>query len=273
MHPRAIWASLVFVSTAELFLAKLLPFLVYPLSVTVLLVIMAGLCVALRLWRYAAATLVAALLLLWTCSTPRFAAWALGTLERQYPARAISEIPEADVAIVLGGAIEQPFPPRVVAELSSASNRILYAARLYRAGKVKRVLVSGGNLPWQKGIKPEAEFIRELLMEWGVPSSAIEVGTGSRNTFENALEVKEIWSRSRFNSALLVTSAAHMPRAMAVFRGAGLPVIASTTDVRIVELSSAILLDWLPSAGGLATTTEAMKEWIGYWAYRTRGYL
>jgi hypothetical protein len=60
---------------------------------------------------------------------------------------------------------------------------------------------------------------------------------------------------------------------MAVFRRAGLPVIASTADVRIVEKSSVTLLDWLPNAGDLATTTEAVKEWIGYWAYRARGYL
>jgi uncharacterized SAM-binding protein YcdF (DUF218 family) len=262
----------MFESAVTLFLAKLVPIVIYPLGLVMSLVFMAGLCVALKLWRSAMSSVAAAFLLLWVCSTPILASWALGTLERQYPAKAISEIPEAEVAIVLGGSIAQPLPPRVVADLTSASDRILHAARLYKAGKATRILVAAGNLPWLGFVKPEAELIRELLMEWGVPTSAIEIAKASRNTFENALEIKEIWSRSGFKSALLVTSAAHMPRAMAVFRRAGLPVIACTTDVRIVEKSSLSIFDWLPNAADLSVTTEAIKEWIGYWAYRARNY-
>jgi uncharacterized SAM-binding protein YcdF (DUF218 family) len=263
----------MFESSGMLFLAKLLPTFIYPLGLVMSLVFIAGLCVALKLWRSAMSSITAAFVLLWICSTPIFASWALGTLERQYPAKAIAEMPMAEVAIVLGGTIAQPLPPRVVAGLTGASDRILHAVRLYKAGKTTRILVSAGNLPWLGSIKPEAELIRELLIEWGVPASAIEIAHSSRNTFENALEIKEIWSRSGFKSALLVTSAAHMPRAMAVFRRAGLPVIACTTDVRIVEMSSLSILHWLPSAADLSVTTEAMKEWIGYWAYRARNYI
>jgi uncharacterized SAM-binding protein YcdF (DUF218 family) len=260
-------------TTAVLFLMKLLLVVAYPLGAAILLLIVSVACIAFKLWRHALFSIGAAFSLLWVCSMPVFAAWALGTLERQFPARAIAETPEAEVIIVLGGAIGQPIPPRVVPDLSGASDRVLHAARLFRAGKATRVLVSAGNLSWVSSVKPEAELIRELLVEWGVPHRAIEIAGTSRNTYENALEIKEIWRTSRFQSALLVTSAAHMPRALAVFRRAGLPVIAATTDVRIVESSSASLLDWLPSAGALAMTSEALKEWIGYWAYRAVTYL
>ena len=113
----------------------------------------------------------------------------------------------------------------------------------------------------------------ELLVEWGVPSAAIEMATASRNTFENALEIERMWKARRFKSALLVTSAVHMPRAMAVFRRAGLPVIASTTDVLVVDDDQADLLKWLPDASALSMTTAAAKEWIGYLVYKVRGYL
>src|SRR6516225_9564766 len=110
----------------------------------------------------------------------------------------MAKTPTAEVAIVLGGAVGQPLPPRVETGLSEASDRVLHAARLYKAGKVKRILVTAGNIPWLSSVKPEADLIRELLMEWGVPSEAIELASQSRNTYENALEIKDIWQREGF---------------------------------------------------------------------------
>ena len=260
-------------SEAALFFTKLLPIVVYPLGLAILLVLVGGLCASLDRQRLAKWSVAVALILLWVCSTPLFARWTLASLERQYPAAAIADTSEADVAIVLGGAIGQPVSPRVDLDLLAASDRVLHASRLYRAGKVKLILVSAGNIPWLRHVKPEAELIRELLVEWGVPATAIELASASRNTYENALEIKEIWRTSAFRSALLVTLAAHMPRAMAVFRRAGLPVVASTADVEITDASPVTLLDWLPDADALAMTTAAAKERIGYWAYRARGYL
>src|SRR5262249_15417869 len=127
-----------------------------------------------------------------------------------------------------------------------------------------------GNIPWVSSVKPEAVFIRDLLVEWGVPSEAIELASQSRNTYENAIEIRDIWQREGFDSALLVTSATHMPRAMATFLRAGLPVAASTADVRIVEAANPLAL--LPDVGALMTATNAMKEWLGLLAYRLRGW-
>jgi uncharacterized SAM-binding protein YcdF (DUF218 family) len=138
---------------------------------------------------------------------------------------------------------------------------------------VKRILVSAGNIPWDQATKPEAELIKELLVEWGVASETIEIATASRNTFENALEIKRMWKSREFKSALLITSATHMPRAMAVFRRAGIPVVASTSDVLAIDGDQADLFKWLPDASALSTTTTAAKEWMGFLAYKVRGYL
>lgn len=259
-------------SEAVLLLTKLLPVFVYPVGLTLLLAL-AGIAALLAGWRrIASAALGLAFAVLWVCATPVFGDWTLSTLERQYPPVTIADTPEADVAIVLGGAISPAIPPRVSPELADASDRVLYAARLYRAGKVKRVLVTGGNLPWFPSAPSEAQSIRDLLIEWGVPPSAIEIAGASRNTYENALEIVDIRRTSPFASALLVTSAAHMPRALAVFRHAGLPVTPATTDVEGTG-GPVNLLGWLPDAEALATTTAAMKEWIGFLGYHARGYL
>ena len=263
----------MFESDASFFLTKLLPLFVYPLGAAISLAVAGGICAALRLRRLAMLSFFVGLVVLWVSSTPVFAEWALGSLERQYPATTMADTPEADVAIVLGGAVGQPVAPRVEPDLHEASDRVLHAARLFRAGKIKRVLVSGGNFPWLAAVKPEAELIKSLLIEWGVPAAAIEIAGRSRNTYENALEIKEIRQRSGFKSALLVTSAAHMPRAMAIFQKAGLPVVASTTDILVFDGASGSVFRWLPDAAALTMTTNAVKEWIGFWAYRARGYL
>jgi uncharacterized SAM-binding protein YcdF (DUF218 family) len=263
----------MFGDTFSLFLSKLLPAFVYPLGLTFSLAAIGGLLARLYFPRVAKLCFAAALAILWVSSTPVVAHIAIASLERQYPERTIADTPAADVAIVLGGAIGQPEPPRVTSDLSGAADRVLHAARLYRTGKVRRILVSAGNIPWASAVKPEAELIRDLLVEWGVAPEAIELGSASRNTYENALEVRRMLQARRFKSALLVTSAAHMPRALATFRRAGVPVIPATTDVVAVYGKHIDPFDWLPSADALALTTDAMKEWMGYWAYKARGYL
>jgi uncharacterized SAM-binding protein YcdF (DUF218 family) len=263
----------MFENVVLLFLSKLLPAFIYPLGLTLSLVVTGAVLSRLCLQRLARICFGAAMIIVWTCSTPVVANWAVASLERQYPPRTIAETPAADVAIVLGGVLGQPLRPRIGSDLSEAADRVLHAARLYRAGKAKRILVSGGNIPWTSAVEPEAELIKELLVEWGVAAEAIEVGGSSRNTYENALEVERMWKASGFKSALLVTSAAHMPRAMATFRRAGIPVIASTTDVLVVDGDRSDPFAWLPSADALAMTTRAMREWIGYVAYKVRGYL
>lgn len=259
-------------SPATLLLTKVAPAFVYPLGLTSMLLLVAGLCTVLGRRGAAASLMLAALATIWVSSTPAFADWVMSTLERQYPERTMAETPEADVAIVLGGAVSDAVPPRVELDLGDAADRVLHAFRLFRAGKVKRILVTGGNLPWQPKAKPEAELIRDLLVEWGVPAAAIEIAGASRNTYENALEIKAMRARAAFDKSLLVTSASHMPRSMAIFRKAGLPVTASSTDVLVTERGPWNLLRWLPDAGAQSITTLAIKEWLGLIAYSLRGH-
>ena len=171
---------------------------------------------------------------------------------------------------MLGGGVRGPAPPRPGPDLGEASDRVLFAAELFKAGKVKRIVVIGGNLPWQAETEPEAETTRRLLLFWGVPDGDIVTAGDSRTTAENASEAKALWPSLGATSALLVTSAAHMPRAMASFRKAGLPVTAAPTDVRSVRQQTN-LLDVLPDTQALGQSSDALKEVIGYFVYWVRG--
>ena len=88
---------------------------------------------------------------------------------------------------------------------------------------------------------------------------------------ENALYTAEILEAQGMGPVLLVTSALHMPRALATFRAAGVDAIPAATDFEVMPRPR-VLLDWLPDAEALAASTRALKEYLGLWVYRYRGW-
>jgi uncharacterized SAM-binding protein YcdF (DUF218 family) len=255
-----------------LFLSKLLPVFVYPLGLSILLCAVALAFSARGHLRVGRVLVLLALIVLWLASAPVVSNWLYSRLEARFPPTPTDQSPSADVAIVLGGSIKQSLPPRVSSDMSDAADRVLHAARLFREGRVKHILVSGGNLPWETTNVSEALLVADLLVEFGVPSTAIVMETDSRNTYENAVNSAGIMTSHGWRSVLLVTSAAHMPRALAVFRRAGVEAIPSATDVRVNYPFYDSVLDFLPDAEALARTTEALKEYIGLFVYRMRGW-
>jgi uncharacterized SAM-binding protein YcdF (DUF218 family) len=257
-----------------LYLSKVAALFVTPLGAS-LAISLTGVALLLAGWRRGGVSLVlGALLALWITSTPLVSRLALVALERQYPFRSAGETQPADVAIILGGAVSPATPPRREADLGDAADRVAFACELFKAGKVRKILVAGGMLPWlsSPGVEPEAEAIRHILISWGIPAEAIITEGWSRTTAENAAEVAKVWPSLGASSALLVTSASHMPRALATFRRAGLPVTPAPTDIRGVD-DPIDLLDLLPDATSLEATTGAAREAIGYFVYWLRGDL
>ena len=102
--------------------------------------------------------------------------------------------------------------------IRSPIDRARLAMQLYREGRVKFILITGGKLPWQQSVEPEAKLVARVLQDWGVPKEALLVEDKSRNTYENATLTKSIFDAHGFKTGVLVTSAFHIPRALAVFR-------------------------------------------------------
>jgi len=254
------------------YLSKILPLFVMPVSVVLILSVAALIMLQRGMKRTASSVLAVAISLLWVASTPMVAEGLYRGLESRHPARALAEVPEADCIVLLGGVVGAPMPPRVEADLGETVDRVYKAAQLYRAGKARSVIVTAGNQPWSQSPWAEAELIRELLVEWGVPKDAIFLEGSSRNTRENAIYSKNLIDSINCKESLLVTSAAHMPRAVAAFHSVNASVIPVSTDVRIVEKGVPNPMDFLPSAGALAMTSEAIREWIGQWVYSLQGW-
>lgn len=216
--------------------------------------------------------LVFALLVLWVTSTPMVAGALYGALEKQYPPLPMHEIAQGDCIVVLGGAVGLRVKPRVDIELNDAVDRIYKAASLFNAGKGQMVIVAAGNQPWNSTLQPEAEIIRDLLIQWGVPQHLIVLDSNSRNTRENAINSSKALMQNDCRNPLLVTSAAHMPRSVAAFAKVDIEVFPVSTDVRVVDRNGVSLLDLLPQAGALAMTSDAMREWIAQKVYEYRDW-
>jgi len=263
-----------------LFLSKILPLFVYPLGLSCLLILLA----LLIWWKYPRFTpipLVFAILILFISSNGWFSNWLLRSLEWQYIVDT-EQLPTTEAIVILGGCTKSPVYPRPMVDVSEYGDRLFYGAKLYDLQKAPLVIASGGRIEWLSGKQgnPEAVDMQELLMMLGVPKRSIILETNSLNTYQNAVNTKKILEQLQINRILLVTSAFHMPRAMAIFKKQNFDVVPAPTDFFVtkdITLQSnsleSNLLNLFPSPLYLDRTTLAIKEYIGMLVYRLKGWL
>ena len=259
-----------------LFLSKLLPLFVYPLGFACLLLV-GAIAVFWKRPQIAGISIALALSVLLLSSNYWIARGLVRSLEWQnIPA---SDFPRAAAIVVLGGATKSALYPRPWVDLSEEGDRVLYGAQLYRAGKAPLVILSGGRIAWRGRGAPESADMAEVIQTMGVPASAILQDSTSLNTYENGVNVRKVLKdKSIQGPILLVTSAMHMPRSMAIFKHLGMKAIAAPTDFQITEPDEdqgvlAFLLNLLPDVDNLQRSTKALKEYLGLITYYLRGWL
>ncbi|CAN5551819.1 hypothetical protein BH24ACT18_BH24ACT18_07610 [soil metagenome] len=97
--------------------------------------------------------------------------------------------------------------------------RVRHAARLHAAGRVDRVLVTGGVGKHQPS---EAEVMARILREEGVPGEAVRLEDEAESTWDSARLVTDLAAEEGVAEALVVTDPLHCVRTVAAFRRAGL---------------------------------------------------
>lgn len=261
------------------FLSKLLPLFIYPLGLACLL-----LAAALFIRRSARAKnilIATALLLLFVGGNRWVATYLTRSLEWRYLPQ--QNYPQVDAIVVLGGGTDPASYPRIGAEVNGAGDRVLYAAQLYKQGKAPHLLLSGGYISFLS-IRPStpAQEMAEILTRMDIPESALWLQNQSQNTAEDALYSSQMLKEKGISRVILVTSAMHMPRSVALFKQQGIEVIPAPTDYSVAQedldnlihaTPSGWLINLLPNAGSLSSTTTALKEYIGLLAYRLQGWL
>lgn len=175
----------------------------------------------------------------------------------------------ADAIVILSGGERRPFPPRPTLDLNDAGDRLTYGAILFRRGAAPRVVVTGTTL---------ADDMRTFLLQLGLPPGAVTSETQSSNTHDHAVNLCPLLAGYGISRVLLVTSAAHMPRSMAVFRRGcpALDVVPAPTDYRRPvnpdDRWPASALSLIPSPYAVVAITEALHEYVGLVYYRLRGW-
>ena len=249
---------------------KLLSLLIYPLSLCLLLLLIALLLRLLGARAKASWLTVLATAWLYFCATEFGAATFSEPLEVAYPAFANEELPNADAIVVLGGGLTGESRYGIGGDFNQAADRLWRAADLYRAGKAPIIVLSGGK-SIEGGI-PEAQMMAKKLKGLGLTEAAWIEEPESRSTRENGQFTRALLEGSGVKHILLVTSANHMRRALAVFTAQGFVVTAAATDHQLPLLVGP-LPGWLPTHDRLARSTRAIHEWVGYWVYTWLGYL
>lgn len=262
------------------FLSKFLPMLFFPLGTACLLIAFSLIAQVRKRSRMAIAANLAALAVLCLTGNGAVSHLLLRPLEtRDIPP---GPLPQADAIVVLGGVTAPAVPPQPTIHLWDGADRLTYGAELYRAHKAPLVVLSGGVMPWNKGLPPEAALMSEIMQMLGVPRSAILEESASRNSHENAAYTSRLLLSHNLHKVLLVTSAKTMPRALAAFRHEGIDAIAAPTDftpdlggdsrtgVSELEVDA---LNLLPDSQTLVESSAALHEYLGLALYRLAGWI
>lgn len=150
---------------------------------------------------------------------------------RIYSFRNVRSEASADAAVVLGAAVWSADVSPVFRE------RINHGIDLYRKGKVRKLIFTGGQ--GNPGEPTESAAAKKYALENGVPAQDILIEEKSHTTFENILYAKQLADTQGIRKVLIVSDPLHMRRAMSIASDVNLVAEPSPTPTtRYVGLAS-----------------------------------
>jgi len=230
--------------------------LLNPLSLIPLVFAISVGCLFLR-WhkRLAITGVVVSLVAFIICSTAWLPKKITRYLEYQYPVVIVVD-PSIHWVVVLGGG-QMRWANLAANHLlySPSIKRLIEGVRLFRLLPAAKLLLSGGG----EG-RPEAVDLAVLASWQSIPADKVELEINSSNTAEQAVAIKKLLNNQPF---YLVTSAIHMPRAMALCQQQGLHPLAAPTDYTVYWDDAPWKRLYIPNAGNVRRMNIAWHEILG----------
>jgi len=191
--------------------------------------------------------------------------WLMRPLENRFSGPAALE--HVDGILVMGGGQNPTVSgDRERMALNDSGERMIESAALALRFPDAQMVFSGGNGP--PGLT-EADVARTVYAAMGLEPDAVIYDDHARNTWESAVNLAEFVAPQPGEVWLLVTSAFHMPRSVAVFRAAGWDIVPYPVDYRVTKQNGALFQVGLDS--NLRTLNVALHEYLGLLAYRLMG--
>jgi SanA protein len=132
----------------------------------------------------------------------------------------VGDVPRTEVAIVPGALVQPDGKMSVM-----LADRVKDAARLWRAGRVEKILVSGDHHSWAYD---EPDTMRKALVRRGVPPRDIFEDHAGLDTWATMVRARSIFG---VKDAVVVTQGFHMPRALFLADEAGIDATGLTSDL------------------------------------------
>lgn len=227
-------------------LKGIISFFFKPLSIFILVLLVAGYLYKKGSLKWAQRFFIASFVWLFLVSYQPLSEYLLSLLESQY-SQVSKQNKDAKYILALGG---------------DSDLRTHEALRLYYQNKNLKIITSGYEPYGSDGAFHTARLLREA----GVPTESIEEHAQSKDTIEEALMLKNKGLTGPF---YLITSAYHMPRAMAIFKKQGLHPIATPTNFLQTEAK------WhqVFNVQALAHNEIVFHELLGLIWYKLKGYI
>lgn len=194
-------------------------------------------------------------------STPFVPNRLLGSLEGRYTPIIAEEFSETRKMlpyhiVVLGGGhgYDNRLPANSLLSLQALA-RLTEGVRLYQAFPNSKLVLSGYSA---SGRVPQAEMLKRTALLLGVDSDRIITQSEPGNTTDEAKVYSEKFGDTVL--VILVTSAAHMPRAVGAFSRFGIETIPSPTNYRIKKERKMKWIGW-PSTSNISKLQSALYEY------------
>jgi uncharacterized SAM-binding protein YcdF (DUF218 family) len=203
------------------------------------------------------------LLFLLAFSTYPFATVILSPLEKHYPATGVLEQKDlkklsAKYIVVLGGSqVSDPAITTASQFQPSSLVRLVEGILLYRQIPGSKLIFSGGNDKYEP--TTNAELMKKMALSLGVKKEDILLEDRSKNTYEEAKIIKDMVGKEKF---ILVTSASHMLRSMALFKKFGMQPIPAPTNHLAKKYHKIPPDEFFPKADNLKKSEVAFHEYL-----------
>ena len=178
---------------------------------------------------------------------------------------------QIDGIIVLGGFTGDGVvaESRGQASLGSAAERFTAALQWHQKFPSKPLVFSGFSGRLVPNGASEADIVKQLLGDLAIDQTYILFENKSRNTYENALYSFDLMAPTPGSHWILITSAAHMPRAIGSFRAVGWSgILGYPVDYQTPE--TGFSRNW-DIGHGTGLIGNALHEYVGLLVYWLSG--